>query len=96
MASQNTVKREALAQKIAEKFDLPKKTAVEILNYFVELVSSNLKSGNKVKLPGLGTFKVRERKARTAINPKTGEKITVPATRVPKFTPAKELKALFK
>ncbi|GIW66310.1 MAG: transcriptional regulator [Candidatus Parcubacteria bacterium] len=96
MATQNTVKREALAQKIADKFDLPKKTAVEILNYFVELVSSNLKGGNKVKLPGLGTFKVRERKARTAINPKTGEKITVPASRVPKFTPAKELKALFK
>lgn len=96
MATQNTIKREVLAQKIADKFDLPKKTAVEILNYFVELISSNLKQGNKVKLPGLGTFKVRERKARTALNPKTGEKITVPATRVPKFTPAKELKALFK
>jgi len=91
-----TVKREALAQKIAEKFDLPKKTAVEILNYFTELVSQNLKQGNKIKLPGLGTFKVRERKARTAINPKTGEKISVPATKVPKFTPAKELKELVK
>ncbi len=91
-----TVKREALAQKIAEKFDVPKKTVVEILNYFVELVAQNLKQGNKVKLPGLGTFRVRERKARTAINPKTGEKITVPATRVPKFSPAKELKELVK
>jgi DNA-binding protein HU-beta len=91
-----TVKREALAQKISEKFDLPKKTAVEILNYFTELVAQNLKQGNKVKLPGLGTFRVRERKARTAINPKTGEKITVPATKVPKFTPAKELKELIK
>ncbi|MFZ8848206.1 MAG: HU family DNA-binding protein [Minisyncoccia bacterium] len=91
-----TVKREALAQKISEKFDIPKKTAVEILNYFIELVAQNLKQGNKVKLPGLGTFRVRERKARTAINPKTGEKITVPATKVPKFTPAKELKELIK
>jgi DNA-binding protein HU-beta len=91
-----TVKREALAQKISEKFDIPKKTAVEILNYFTELVAQNLKQGNKVKLPGLGTFRVRERKARTAINPKTGEKITVPATKVPKFTPAKELKELIK
>jgi DNA-binding protein HU-beta len=96
MASKNTVRREHLAQKISEKFDLPKKTSVEILNYFVELVTSNLKQGNRVKLPGFGTFKVRERKARTAINPKTGEKITVPATKVPKFTPAKELKQLFK
>ncbi len=91
-----TVKREAIAQKIAEKFDLPKKTAVEILNYFAELVAQNLKQGNKVKLPGLGTFRIRERKARTAINPKTGEKINVPATRVPKFTPSKELKELVK
>jgi len=91
-----TVKKEALAQKIAEKFDIPKKTAVEILNYFAELIAQNLKQGNKVKLTGLGTFRVRERKARTAINPKTGEKINVPATRVPKFTPSKELKELVK
>ncbi len=91
-----TVKREALVQKISEKFDIPKKTAVEILNYFIELVAQNLKQGNKVKLAGLGTFRVWERKARTAINPKTGEKITVPATKVPKFTPAKELKELIK
>jgi len=90
------VKRDQLAQKIAEKFDIPKKTVVEILNYFVELIGQNIKQGNKVKIPGLGIFKVRERKARTAINPKTGEKVTVPAKRVPKFTPAKELKELVK
>ncbi len=91
-----TIKRDQVAQKIAEKFDLPKKTVVEILNYFAELVGQYIKQGNKVKITGLGTFKVRERKARTAINPKTGEKITVPAKKVPRFTPAKELKELIK
>lgn len=91
-----TIKREQLAQKIAEKFDIPKKTVVEILNYFTELVSQYIKEGNKVKIPALGVFKVAERKARTAINPKTGEKITVPAKRVPRFTPAKELKEFVK
>ena len=94
--AQQTVKRDKLAQQIAEKFDMPKKTVVDILNYFVELIAQNMKQGNKVKIAGLGTFKVRERKARTAINPKTGEKITVPAKKVPRFTPAKELKELFK
>ena len=94
--AQQTIKKDKLAQQIAEKFDIPKKTVVEILNYFVELIAQNIKQGNKVKIAGLGTFKVRERKARTAINPKTGEKITVPAKKVPRFTPAKELKELVK
>ena len=94
--AQVTVKRDKLAQQIAEKFDLSKRLVVDVLNYFVELIAQNIKQGNKVKIPGLGTFKVRERKARTAINPKTGEKITVPAKRVPRFTPAKELKELVK
>ncbi|MEM5875663.1 MAG: HU family DNA-binding protein [Candidatus Aenigmatarchaeota archaeon] len=94
--AQQTIKRDQIAQKIAEKFDIPKKTVVEMLNYFTELIGQYIKQGNKVKIPGLGTFKVRERKARSAINPKTGEKITVPAKRVPRFTPAKELKELVK
>lgn len=87
-----TVKREEVAKQISEKFDLPKKTAVDILNYFTEVVTSNLKRGFQVKLAGLGTFKVRERKAREAINPRTQEKVHVPATKVARFTPAKELK----
>jgi DNA-binding protein HU-beta len=87
-----TVKREAIAQQIGDKFDLPKKKVVEILNYFVELTTQYLKQGKQVKLPGFGTFKVRERKARTAINPKTGEKVEVPAKKVVKFTAAKDLK----
>jgi DNA-binding protein HU-beta len=91
-----TVKREAIAQQIGDKFDLPKKKVVDILNYFVELTTQYLKQGKQVKLPGLGTFKVRERKARTAINPKTGEKVEVPAKKVARFTPAKDLKQAIK
>jgi DNA-binding protein HU-beta len=91
-----TVKKEALAQEIGDKFDMPKKKVVEILNYFVELITKNLKQGKQVKIAGLGTFKVRERKARTAINPKTGEKVEVPAKKVPRFTPAKDLKQAIK
>jgi DNA-binding protein HU-beta len=91
-----TLKREQIAQKLADKYELSKKQAVDILNDFVEIATNALKSGMQVKLPGLGTFKVKERKARTALNPRTGEKVDVPATKVPKFTAAKELKLAVK
>ncbi len=96
MAKGNIVKARDLAQKMVEKFDLTKKVALEILDWLAEEVTSNLKAGRQVKIAGLGTFKVRERKARTALNPKTGEKIELPAKRVPRFTPAKDLKEAVK
>lgn len=96
MAKGNIVKREHLAQKMVEKFNLTKKDSLEILNWLTEEITRNLKNGFQVKFTGLGTFKVRERKARTALNPKTGEKISLPATRVPRFTPAKDLKEAVK
>jgi len=96
MAKTNTVRMTDLAKKMVEKFNMTKKEAVEILNFLVSEVTSALKNGQQVKLTGLGTFKVRERKARTALNPKTGQKVTVPATRVPKFTPSRDLKEAVK
>ncbi len=96
MAKGNIVKAKDLAQKMVEKFNLTKKEAVEILNFLTEEITRNLKSGTQVKIAGLGTFKIRERKERMAINPKTGEKVHVPATRVPRFTPAKDLKEAVK
>jgi DNA-binding protein HU-beta len=92
-----TVRREQLAQALAEKFsNLSKREAVEIINYLVELIANSLQAGKQVKLPGLGTFRVREKKARVAINPKTGEKVQVPAKKVPKFYASKDLKELVK
>ncbi len=96
MAKGNIIKREQLAQKMVEKFNLTKKESLDILNFLTEEITKSLKSGYQVKIAGLGTFKVRERRARQAINPKTGEKITVPATRVPRFTPSKDLKEAVK
>ncbi len=51
-----------------------------------------LKKGDEVSIAGLGIFSVKQRKARTARNPRTGEAITVPAMKVPKFRAAKALK----
>lgn len=97
MARGNVIKREDLAKEMVENFNqLTKRDALNILNWLTERITSALKSGMQVKIAGLGTFKVRGRKARAAINPKTGEKITVEAKRVPKFTPAKDLKEAIK
>ena len=57
-----------------------------------ETIPLNGSEGNEVAIAGLGMFKVRDRAARTARNPRTGEMVKVPATRVPKFTAAKALK----
>jgi nucleoid DNA-binding protein len=93
MTKGNIVKVKDLAQKMVEKFNMTKKEAVEVLDWLTQEITQNLKQGVQVKIVGLGTFKVKERKARTAINPKTGERIELPAKRVPRFTPAKDLKS---
>ena len=56
------------------------------------VIATTLKGGGEVSLQGFGTFKAAERKARTATNPKTGEKIQVAAKKAPKFSPGKNLK----
>lgn len=96
MSKNKIIKARDLAQKMVEKFNLTKKEALEILTWLSTEIVDNLKQGTQVKIVGLGTFKVRERKARTAINPKTGEKIELPAKRVPRFTPSKDLKEAIK
>jgi DNA-binding protein HU-beta len=53
-----------------------------------------MKAGQKVSVAGLGTFVVKEKKARLARNPKTGDSVQVPAKRAPKFRPGKELKEI--
>ena len=65
------------------------KAAVESI---FEAITRALKNSEMVSVPGFGTFKVEDRKARTGRNPQTGEMIDIKARRVPKFTPGKSLK----
>ncbi|HEY4493362.1 MAG TPA: HU family DNA-binding protein [Candidatus Paceibacterota bacterium] len=58
----------------------------------INSIVSELKKGEEVSIAGLGIFSVKQRKSRTARNPRTGESITVPAMKVPKFRAAKGLK----
>ena len=81
-----------LVSMIAAKSNLTKKDSESALNAFVETVQTALKKGEKIQLVGFGTFEVRERAARTGINPRTKESIKIPATKAPVFKAGKALK----
>ncbi len=79
---------------IAEQAGLSKKDAEAALKAFVDVVADELKKGGKVQLVGFGTFEVSERAAREGRNPQTGEKMTIEASKAPKFKAGKALKTL--
>ena len=77
---------------MAEQTELSKKDAEAALKAFVDVVSEELKKGEKVQLVGFGTFEVSERAAREGRNPATGEAMTIKASKAPKFKAGKALK----
>lgn len=70
------------------------KEATSLTNTFIGLIAAALKDGESVRINGLGTFSILERKEHTARNPKTGEAIVVPARKVIKFVACQDLKNL--
>lgn len=84
--------RTELVEKVAMQAGLTKTQADAAIKAFVETVTEALKEGDKISLKGFGTFEVRERNERTARNPRTGEKIIVPATTIPAFKASSALK----
>ncbi len=81
-----------LISKVAEGAGLSKKDADKAVSAVFAAITDSLVKGDKVQLVGFGTFSVKDRPARTAINPATKEKVNVPATRVPAFKAGKALK----
>ena len=81
-----------LVAALAEKTGASKKDTDNTLNAFTEVIIEALKRDGKVQLPGLGTFELRTRAARTGRNPHTGEAIEIAAAKVPAFKPGKGLK----
>ena len=81
-----------LVDVIASITNVTKKEADAILTALVDTIVSEVSLGNKVSLVGFGSFERRERQAREGRNPKTGEKMLIPATRVPAFSPGKLFK----
>lgn len=83
-----------LVEKIAEEAGITKKAANSVLRAFVGAVHSKLTSEDgSIKVANLGTFRIVDRKARIGVNPRTGQRMTIPARRSPGFTPSKALRA---
>ena len=85
-----------LIQAIADEAELSKHDAEEFINAFISVVTQELKDGNDVTLVGFGVFHVSERAERQGRNPQTGETLTIPATKKPRFRPGKPLKEAVK
>ena len=81
-----------LIEAIAETANSSKSEAQRYFNAFEEVITNVLQSGDEVHITGFGKFYVREQKAREGRNPQTGEKMRIPAGKVPTFSAGNSLK----
>lgn len=81
-----------LVASVAEKAEISKKNAEAAVKAVTEAITEALAEGDKVALVGFGTFSVKERAARTGINPRTKETVEIPAAKVPAFKAGAALK----
>ena len=85
-----------LVKSMATKAEITQKDAEKALVAFQEVVTETLMAGEKISLVGFGNFEVVERDARECRNPKTGESVSVPAKKAPKFKFSKIIKDALK
>ena len=78
-----------LVDSVAERASVTKKQADAVLSAALDAIVDAVSTGDKVTLVGFGSFERRDRKEREGRNPKTNEKMSIPATRVPAFSPGK-------
>jgi len=83
-----------LVEKVAAQINLTKKQTEVVVNTVFQSITESLAQGKKVELRGFGIFRVRSRNARIGRNPKSGDRVDVPAKRVPFFKAGKELREL--
>ena len=84
--------KQAIIEAVHETLDGTKVQAEKVVDTIFDSIISTLKKGEDVSIAGFGIFSAKMRAARTARNPRTGEPISVPAMRVPKFRASKSLK----
>jgi len=83
-----------LVERVAKDAELTKKDAEQLVEIVFDSIIASLNDGQKIELRGFGSFRVRQRNARSGRNPKTGDPVEIPAKRVAYFKPGKELKEL--
>jgi len=84
--------KKELIESVANTTGESKKAVGDVLDATIETIQKSIKKGDRVSLPGFGTFSRRARSARTARNPRTGEEIKIAATKVPAFKPGATFK----
>ena len=90
------MKKQGLVQKVVRDAGVTSAQAVKAIKSVVVAIRETIRAGDKISLSGLGTFKVKARKARPGRNPKTGDTIAIPAGRKISFKPSLSLKTLVK
>jgi DNA-binding protein HU-beta len=86
------VNKNELIAAVADNADLSKADSAKAVDAVIDCITGALKSGSEVRLVGFGTFLVANRAASQGRNPRTGEKIQIPASKQPKFKAGKALK----
>jgi len=87
-----TFNKTQIIEAVAEKTKLSKTAAADAVDAMLEAITAALKKGNTVQFTGFGSFAVVKSKARTGVNPRTGEKIKIAARKSPKFKAGANLK----
>ena len=92
MNKQPTLTKADLIEEVLRVTELPRKESETIVETIFESIIDALQKGDKIEIRGFGSFRTRARRGRVGRNPKTGEKVEVPAKKIPFFKPSKELK----
>jgi integration host factor subunit beta len=92
MTKQPTLTKADLIEEVLKVTELPRKESETIVETIFDSIIEAIQKGEKIEIRGFGSFRTRQRKGRVGRNPKTGEKVEVPAKRIPFFKPSKELK----
>lgn len=81
---------------VARKTGLSRREAEVGVQTMLDIISQEIAKGNKVTLTGFGTFDVGKRRARAGVNPRTGDPINIPATKMPRFKPSRSMRSKVK
>ena len=83
-----------LIEEVARITDVTRRDSEVIVETIFDSILHSLRAGDKIEIRGFGSFRTRQRNSRVGRNPKTGDRVDVPAKKIPFFKPSKELKDL--
>jgi integration host factor subunit beta len=92
MTKQPTLTKADLIEEVLRVTEVPRRDSETIVETIFESIIQSLQKGEKIEIRGFGSFRTRQRRGRVGRNPKTGERVEVPAKKIPFFKPSKELK----